>query len=159
MPASSGVQGVGIMGHAQDQRGQSCVFLQASWEVRAQHTMVSMVRHCTYTTCSRFFPCPESPGWDVVLDPVCKPHCCWPLFPSLGAPCAGKRCTWQCGEAWLQIPQTAQEHNMLCAKAWRKHFCFGPVYILEVTVPKQICFTSEIQLYPSILLQDGEETR
>lgn len=67
------------------------------------------VRHYAYTTCSQFSLCPKSPGWDVVLAPVCKPHCCWP---SLRAPCSWKRCSWQCAEVCLQTPQ--QQKSITC---------------------------------------------
>lgn len=109
-----------IMGHTQGQCGQSCVLLQAGWEVRAQQAIVGSVRHCTYTTCSQFAPCPKSPGWDMVPDAVCKPHCFWPLF-SL------PRSTLHWEEVLVAVcrslaanPTTAQEHNMLRCKSMGK---------------------------------------
>lgn len=126
------------------------MLLQASWEVRAQLAIVSSAGIALYTTHSQFSLCQKSPGWDVVPDLFARPTDAGLCFPP--------RSTLPWEEVLVAVcrsvaanPTTAQEHNMLRAKAWRKSYCFGPAYVLEGTIPKQICFASEIQLYLSLL--------
>jgi len=114
--------GVGITGRAQGQHGPFWAFPQSGWEMGSRCIVVSSVRHRASTAHLQFFPCPNSSGQDVVRGPARKPPWCRPPLPSLGAPCAGKRCSQQGAEPWLQTPQ--QRKHITCRV--RKHgaHCF-----------------------------------
>lgn len=148
-----------IMGHAQGQCGQSCVFLQASWEVRAQHAIVNSVRNCAYTICSLFPLCPKSPGWDGVLAPVCMPHCCWLLFPSLEAPCARKRCSWQCAEISLQTPQQQKSVTCYMQKHGENPFVLGQFTFWRVQFPSKFALHQKFNFTCLFYFKEEEETQ
>lgn len=134
-------------------------FVCSRREVGAQHGMVSSIRHRISTTRSQFFTCPNSPAWNVVQDPVCKPRwyqLCSPPWEHLVLRRGADGSVWSPG---CKPQNSASTYHIVHGSPERKSLCFGPVSVLEAAIPKQICFELEIQICPCLLRVEGRPVK
>lgn len=81
-------------------------------------------------------------------DPFCKPRWCWPLLPSLGAPCPGKRCSWQRAEAPPQTPQRPKHITHRVRKHRENPFISEQFMFWKLQFPSKCSFASDISILP-----------